>query len=229
MKQMAVFASHGGSNLQAIIDGCNQGKIDAKVSVVISNNPDAYALRRAENAGIPGFCLNKKLCGISLGDEMLKLLAKYNVDMVFLAGYLKKLPGKILQEYCGCIYNIHPALLPKYGGKGMYGMNVHKAVLDAGEKISGATIHRVEAEYDIGEIISQKKVPVLEDDTPETLAKRVLAAEHELIVETLTCLCERSEAIHTSSDYNFNWIASSAMLCSWQASAPRNDEIAEIV
>ena len=188
MKQMAVFVSHGGSNLQAIIDGCNQGEINAKVAVVISNNPDAYALRRAKNSGIPGFCLNKKICGTSLGDEMLKLLTEFDVDIVFLAGYLKKLPGKVLQEYRGRVYNIHPSLLPKHGGKGMYGLNVHKAVLEAGEKESGATIHRVEAEYDTGEIMSQRIVQVREDDTPETLAKRVLAAEHELIVETLSNL-----------------------------------------
>ena len=185
MKRLAVFASHGGSNLQAILNGCEQGKINAKVAVVISNNPDAYALMRAKNAGIPCFCLNRKINGTGLGDEMLKLLTEFDVDIVFLAGYLKKLPSKILQEYRDRVYNIHPALLPKYGGKGMYGLNVHRAVLEAGEKESGATIHRVDAEYDTGEIISQKKVPVHENDTPETLAKRVLEAEHELIVETL--------------------------------------------
>ena len=200
MKRIAVFASHGGSNLQAIIDGCSQGKINAYVAVVISNNPDAYALERAKNAGIPAFCLNKKINGTSLGGEILKLLTKYNVDIIFLAGYLKKLPGKILRWYGGSIYNIHPALLPKFGGKGMYGINVHRAVLEAGEKESGATIHRVEALYDTGKIISQKKVPMCKNDTPETLAERVLAAEHVLIVETLACLCEQSEAIYTPSD-----------------------------
>ena len=185
MKHIAVFASHGGSNLQAIIDGCNQGKINAKVTLVISNNPDAYALERAKKAAIPSFCLNKKICGKSLDAKTLKLLDRYNVDMVFLAGYLKKLPDEILQAYKGRIYNIHPSLLPKFGGRGMFGINVHRAVLAAGEMESGATIHRVVSEYDAGEIISQKKVPVLDGDTPETLAKRVLAAEHELLVETL--------------------------------------------
>ena len=188
MKRIAVFASHGGSNLQAIIDGCKAGKINAEVVVVISNNPDAYALERAKNAGIPGYCLNKKNSGNNLGEEMLKLLALHDADMVFLTGYLKKLAGKILQEYKGRIYNIHPSLLPKHGGKGMFGINVHKAVLEAGEKESGATIHKVAEEYDTGEIISQKKVPVLEFDTPETLAKRVLAAEHKLVLETLSKL-----------------------------------------
>ena len=186
MKRIAVFASHGGSNLQAIINGCNEGKINAKVAVVISNNPDAYALKRAKKAGISGCCMNKKTYGKSLHEETLGLLTRHNVDIVFLAGYLKKLPENVLQEYKDRIFNIHPSLLPKYGGKGMYGLNVHKAVLDAGEKESGATIHKVVGEYDTGEIISQKKVPVLDGDTPETLAKRVLAAEHELVVETLS-------------------------------------------
>ena len=191
MKRIAVFASHGGSNLHAIIDGCNAGKINAKVAVVISNNPDAYALERAKNAGIPGCCLNKKINGNGLAEETLKLLALHNIDIVFLAGYLKKLPVEVLQAYTDRIYNIHPSLLPKYGGKGMYGINVHKAVLEAGEKESGATIHKVVGEYDTGDIISHKKVPIFEGDTPETLAKRVLAAEHELIVETLQKLVRR--------------------------------------
>ena len=186
MKRIAVFASHSGSNLQAMIDACHLGKINAKVAVVISNNPDSYALERAKSAGIPSFCMNKKTHGKSLHEETLGLLTRNNVDIVFLAGYLKKLPENILQEYKDRIFNIHPSLLPKYGGKGMYGLNVHKAVLEAGEKESGATIHRVVGEYDTGEIISQKKVPVLDSDTPETLAKRVLKAEHELVVETLS-------------------------------------------
>ena len=188
MKRIAVFASHGGSNLQAIIDGCYEGKINAKVVVVISNNPDAFALERAKHAGIPGCCLNKKICGNNLGEEILKLLKVHNVEMIFLAGYLKKLPDEVLQAYRDCIYNIHPSLLPKFGGKGMYGINVHKAVLEAGEKESGATIHKVAGEYDTGDIISQKKVPIFEGETPDTLAKRVLAAEHELVVETLAVL-----------------------------------------
>ena len=188
MKRLSVFASHNGSNLQAIIDGCKTGKINAVVAVVISNNPDAYALQRAQKAGIPCFCINKKLHGDSLSEEMLKLLVEHCVDIIFLAGYMKKLPLNILHKYNDNVYNIHPALLPKYGGKGMYGINVHKAVLEAGEKESGATIHKVDAEYDTGEIVSRKHVPVLEDDMPETLAKRVLTAEHELIVETLSKL-----------------------------------------
>ena len=188
MKRIAVFASHGGSNLQAIIDGCKAGKVSAEVAVVISNNSDAFALERAKRAKIPCFCLNKKINGNNLCDEMLSLLWGHGIDIIFLAGYLKKMPQKILEEYEGRIYNVHPSLLPKYGGKGMFGLNVHKAVLEAGEKESGATIHRVSGEYDTGDIIAQKKVPVFDGDTPETLAKRVLAIEHELVVETLQYL-----------------------------------------
>ena len=185
MKRIAVFASHGGSNLKAIVDGCKKGKINGEVAVVISNNPDAFALERAKEAGIPSFCVNKKLFGQGFHVQMLELLVRHNADIVFLAGFLKKLPDIILQEYKNRIFNIHPSLLPKFGGKGMYGLNVHKAVLNAGEKESGATIHKVSGAYDTGDIIAQKKVSILDGDTPETLAKRVLVIEHELVVETL--------------------------------------------
>ena len=189
MKNIAVFASHNGSNLQAIIDGCRDGKINARVALVISNNPDAYALQRAKNAGIQAFCLNKKLLGENLVETTARLLTEHETDLIFLAGYLKKLPLRILRDYENRIYNIHPALLPKYGGKGMFGMHVHKAVIEAGEAFSGATIHKVCGEYDTGEIVSQKTVPVMKHDTPETLAERVLEVEHELLVSTLAKLC----------------------------------------
>ena len=185
MINIAVFASHNGSNLQAVINGCKEGKISGRVALVISNNPDAFALQRAKNAAIPAFCLNKKSMGEKLDEATFKLLAEHRADLIFLAGYLKKLPPCILHGYKDRIYNIHPALLPKFGGKGMFGMNVHKAVIAAGEDFSGATIHRVSGEYDTGEIVSQATVPVMKDDTPETLAKRVLEAEHELIVRSL--------------------------------------------
>ena len=196
MKNIAVFASHNGSNLQAIIDGCKDGKINARVSLVISNNPDAYALQRAKNSGIPAFCLNKKLFSENVVETTAKLLAEHETDLIFLAGYLKKLPPRILRDYKNRIYNIHPALLPKFGGKGMFGMNVHKAVIEAGEAFSGATIHKVSGEYDTGEIVSQKTVPVRKLDTPKTLAERVLMAEHELLVNTLAKLCYTHDGKH---------------------------------
>lgn len=186
--KIAVFASHGGSDLQAIIDGCNGKKIDASVAVVISNNSDSMALIRANNEGIPAYHLSCKKSGSEdiLANEILEVLSQYNVDMIFLAGYMRMLHLSILNKYHNRIFNIHPALLPKYGGKGMYGMNVHTAVINAKEKETGVTIHRVNAEYDSGEIVAQAKVPVLNDDTPETLAARVLEKEHTFLVEIIS-------------------------------------------
>ena len=184
---IAVFASHGGSDLQAIIDGCSDERIGARVAVVISNNGDSMSLQRGQNAGIPTYHLSAKKSGSEekLAGELLEVLAAHDVDMIFLAGYMRMLHISVLEKYSGRIFNIHPALLPKYGGKGMYGMNVHNAVIAAGEKESGVTIHRVNAEYDSGEIIAQTTVPVMDGDTPETLAARVLEREHSFLVEVI--------------------------------------------
>lgn len=185
---IAVFASHGGSDLQAIIDGCKNKQINANVSVVISNNGDSMALQRAKNENIPSYHLSLKKFGDedTLANEILGVLSEYNIDMIFLAGYMRMLHISVLQKYNNRIFNIHPALLPKFGGKGMYGMNVHTAVIDAGETETGITIHRVNAEYDSGEIVARTKVPVFEDDTPEILGKRVLEKEHEFLVEIIS-------------------------------------------
>ncbi|HOP11596.1 MAG TPA: phosphoribosylglycinamide formyltransferase [Oscillospiraceae bacterium] len=188
MKKIAVFASHNGSDLQAVIDGCGNGKIDAAVCCVISNNDDAYALQRAKDAGIDAFCINTSLYpdADELDRVTLEILKNHGTDLILLAGYLKKIGEPVLKAYENRIFNIHPALLPKYGGKGMYGINVHKAVIEANEKFSGVTIHRVNAEYDSGDIVAQATVPVLPSDTPETLAARVLEREHTFLVETLS-------------------------------------------
>lgn len=185
---IAVFASHGGSDLQAIMDGCKNNMINAKVAVVISNNGDSMALQRANNEKIPAHHLSAKKCGSEevLVQEILKVLEEYNVDMIFLAGYMRMLHISILEKYHNRIFNIHPALLPKFGGKGMYGMHVHTAVIEARESETGVTIHRVNAEYDSGEIVAQTKVPVKEDDTPEVLAARVLEKEHEFLVKVIS-------------------------------------------
>lgn len=184
---IAVFASHGGSDLQAIIDGCKNNKIEANVAVVISNNGDSMALQRAHNEKIPAYHLSAKKSGSedALAIEILEVLSKYNIDMIFLAGYMRILHISILEKYDNRIFNIHPALLPKFGGKGMYGMNVHTAVIEANEKETGVTIHRVNAEYDSGEIVAQTTVPVFENDTPEQLGARVLEKEHEFLVEVI--------------------------------------------
>ena len=185
---IAVFASHGGSDLQAIIDGCKSKEIEADVSVVISNNGDSMALQRAEKEKIDAYHLSVKTEGTEelLEKKILDVLGKYHVDMIFLAGYMKLLPVSVLEKYDNRIFNIHPALLPKFGGKGMYGIKVHNAVISAGETETGVTIHRVNAEYDSGEIVAQTKVPVLENDTAELLADRVLQREHEFLVEVIS-------------------------------------------
>lgn len=185
---IAVFASHGGSDLQAIIDGCKNNQINANVAVVISNNGSSMALQRANDEGIPAYHLSAKKFGSeeALAKEILSVLSEYGVDMIFLAGYMRMLHISVLEKYNNRIFNIHPALLPKYGGKGMYGMNVHTAVIEAKESETGVTIHRVNAEYDSGEIVAQTKVAVLQNDTPKILAARVLEREHEFLVEVIS-------------------------------------------
>lgn len=184
---IAVFASHGGSDLQAIIDGCKNNMINANVAVVISNNGTSMALQRAKNENISSYHLSAKKSGSedALASEILDVLGANDIDMIFLAGYMRMLHISILEKYHNRIFNIHPALLPKFGGKGMYGMNVHTAVIEAKEKESGVSIHRVNAEYDSGEIVAQTTVPVLSGDTPEVLAARVLEREHEFLVEVI--------------------------------------------
>ncbi|MGI6505099.1 MAG: phosphoribosylglycinamide formyltransferase [Clostridia bacterium] len=183
MMNICVFASGGGSNMQAVIDACKNRKINAKVVLVISNNSDAYALERAKKEKIDNYHVSEYKYKEGFIDKLLELLAKYEIDLVLLAGYMKKLPKEIVERYK--VLNIHPALLPKYGGRGMYGERVHKAVLEAKEKESGCTVHVVDEHYDNGKILNQIKVPVLEDDTVETLAKRVLEQEHIIYVDTV--------------------------------------------
>jgi len=146
------------------------------------------ALQRAVNEGIPNYHLSAKKFGSEevLAKKILEVLKKYEIDMIFLAGYMRMLHISVLEKYDNRIFNIHPALLPKFGGKGMYGMNVHTAVIEAKEKETGVTIHRVSAEYDSGEIVAQTTVTVMENDTPEILAARVLEREHEFLVEVIS-------------------------------------------
>jgi phosphoribosylglycinamide formyltransferase-1 len=172
--------------MQAIVDACKTGRLDATPCVVISNNSDSLALRRAENEGIPQYHISSATHpGPMEDEEILRVLRRHGVDTVVLAGYMKILGPATLRAYRGRILNIHPALLPKFGGKGMYGKRVHEAVLAAGDKVSGVTIHVVDEHYDTGPIIAQCRVPVLDGDTANTLAERVLKHEHALYAETL--------------------------------------------
>ena len=189
---IAILASHAGTNMQAIIDACKDGYLNGKVCAVISNNSNSQALEKARIAGVPEYHLsNKTHPDEDESDEAIcKVLIESDTDIVALAGYMKKLGPKVLKQYKGRILNIHPSLLPKYGGKGMYGIHVHKAVIDAGEKTTGITIHLVEEEYDTGKIIRQFEIEVLEDDTVDILSKRILEKENSFYVETLKLISE---------------------------------------
>ena len=183
---LGFLASHGGSNMQAIIDACRSGRLNANPCVVISNNSNSMALQRAKNEGIPHYHISVLTHpGPQEDEEILRVLRHHGVDTVILAGYMKRLGSVSLRAYRGRILNIHPALLPKFGGKDMYGKRVHEAVLAAGEKVTGVTIHIVDERYDTGPIIAQCQVPVLEGDTADSLAERVLKHEHVLFAETL--------------------------------------------
>ncbi len=179
---LAVFASGSGTTLQAIIDSIESKKLDAKISVVISNKPDAYALQRAQKAGIPTYVISSK-GKENIDNELFECLKNYEIDLIVLAGYLRMIGDKLLANYR--IINTHPSLLPKFGGKGMHGMNVHQAVIDSKEKISGVTVHFVNNEYDRGNIIRQVEVEVLPDDDAETLSARVQVAEKIQLVQVL--------------------------------------------
>ena len=182
MLKIAVCVSGGGTNLQAIIDGIeNQTITNAEIKVVISNNKNAYALERAKQHGIEAVCISPKdyESRDAFNEEFLAKLDSYEGDLGVLAGFLVRVPDLLLHAYPGKIINIHPALLPKFGGKGMYGDKVHEAVVAAGEKESGITIHYINEHYDEGSIIFQATCPVLPDDSPEEVAKKVHALEYE--------------------------------------------------
>lgn len=189
--RIAVLCSGGGSNLQALIDAVEAGKIDGEIVLVISNASKAYALTRAENHGIPAIFVSKKQAGSdeAFNDAILRELEQARAELVVLAGYLPIVGAQIVRAYEHRIINIHPALIPSFCGPGMYGHHVHEAALAYGVKISGATTHFVDEQVDHGGVIMQKSVPVLEGDTPQTLAARVLTVEHEILPESVRLFC----------------------------------------
>ena len=186
--RLAVLASGGGSNLQAILDACASPLLRmAEVAVVVSNKPGAFALERAKKAGVEALPMDPHDFpdrGVYYGKMVQELNAR-KIDLVLLAGYMLKLEPNIIKIFQNRILNIHPALLPKFGGKGMYGHFVHEAVLKAGEKESGATVHVVDEEFDHGPVVLQRKVPVLPGDTAKALAERVLEQEHKIFPEAV--------------------------------------------
>lgn len=176
--RVAVFASGGGTNLQALLDHPAR---EWKVSLVLSDNADAGALQRAARADVArGVVVTGSGMAGETENGMLDALREHEIDAIALAGYMKLVPAGVVTVYHGRIVNIHPALLPAFGGKGMYGMHVHRAVLESGARVSGATVHLADEVYDRGRIIAQEPVPVMTDDTPEGLAARVLRVEHSL-------------------------------------------------
>ncbi|NLP12409.1 phosphoribosylglycinamide formyltransferase [bacterium] len=189
---VAVFVSGRGSNVQAIQDQIDRGELNAHIALMISSSANAGALEIARRHHIPAFTLtaNQYADEAAYSQALLQLLADHAVELIVLAGYLKKVPGQIVRSYRHRMINIHPALLPSFGGQGLYGRHVHEAVLNYGCKVSGATVHLVDLEYDTGQPLLQRCVPVLEEDTPETLAARVLAVEHEILPEAIRLFAE---------------------------------------
>jgi formyltetrahydrofolate-dependent phosphoribosylglycinamide formyltransferase len=176
----AVFASGGGTDLQALLDH-RPAEPSWEVRLVVSDREEAGALARARAAGVPVRVIpTKGRPPKEVAEQTLAALAEHSVGVIFLAGYLKLVPRDVVAAYRGRMLNIHPALLPSFGGMGMYGMNVHRAVLESGARLSGPTVHLVDEEYDRGAILGQWPVPVLVHDTPESLAARVLEVEHRL-------------------------------------------------
>ena len=191
-----VLVSGGGTNLQALLDA--EKKLGpGKIALVVSDRPGVYALERAKNAGVPAIIVEsdknipKSERWQKLSDNILNLAKIHDIKLIVLAGFLSILAGKIIQDYSSRIINLHPALLPKFGGDGMYGENVHRAVLDAGETESGCTVHLVDAGTDTGPILLQRKVPVLPGDTPDSLADKIHKEEHIAIVEAVKIMTER--------------------------------------
>ncbi|MBM3494612.1 MAG: phosphoribosylglycinamide formyltransferase [Armatimonadetes bacterium] len=188
-----MVGSHGrGSNMQAIVDGCRSGEIPGEVAVVVGTRRAAPAIERAGMAGVPVEVVRSPHPGdeARYADSLLGIMTRYDVGLVCLAGFMRLLPSRFVAAYRWRIVNVHPALLPAFGGRGMYGERVHRAVLDSGADRSGCTVHFVDEEYDHGPCILQATVPVLADDTPDELARRVLAEEHRTYVKAVGLIAE---------------------------------------
>jgi phosphoribosylglycinamide formyltransferase-1 len=195
------LVSGNGTNLQALLDAEKSGG-SGKVVLVVSDRSGVYALERANIAGIPAItaepdsAVPKEERRQKQSDQILRLAESHHIDLIVLAGFLSILQGEIIRRYAGRIINLHPALLPKFGGIGMYGEKVHRVVLEKGEKESGCTVHLVDEGTDTGPILLQRKVPVLADDTPDTLAERIHREEHIAIVEAVSMMASRLSFSH---------------------------------
>jgi len=198
LKRIAVFVSGRGSNFASILKKIQSGDIPAQICCVISDHTHPPAFDIAREAHIPTHWVGRKQFKEphEYADFVLALLAQYGVELIVLAGYMKLIPSPVVHKYPNAIMNIHPALLPNFGGKGYYGKKVHEAVLASGVKITGVTVHFVDEHYDTGPIILQERVDVLPDDTPETLAARVLQVEHQAFPKAVRACCENRLSVH---------------------------------
>lgn len=189
MVKIGVLISGGGTNLQAVIDGCENKSINGEVKVVISNKEEAYGLERARNHKITAICEKDE-------NKIIEILKENEVELVILAGYLKIVSPKLVNEYRNKIINIHPSLIPAFCGKGYYGEKVHQGVIDYGAKVTGATVHFVDEGADTGPIIMQKTVEVKQDDDAKKLAERVLEVEHEILTKSISMFCENKLTVN---------------------------------
>ena len=198
MLRVGVLVSGGGTNLQSIIDHVESGRLTGvELAVVLSNNADAFALKRAEKHGIPAVCVSPKQFPDreAFYDGMLETLEAYRPDLIVLAGFLVVIPPKMVERYRGRIINIHPSLIPSFCGTGYYGLKVHEAALARGVKISGATVHIVDAGTDTGPILLQKAVEVKEGDTPEILQRRIMEeAEWKILPQAIQMIADQANA-----------------------------------
>ena len=189
MVKIGVLISGGGTNLQAVIDGCENKSINGEVRVVISNKENAYGLERARNHNIKAICEKDE-------DKIIEVLKENEIELVILAGYLKIVSPKLVNEFRNKMINIHPSLIPSFCGKGYYGEKVHQGVIDYGAKVTGATVHFVDEGADTGPIIMQKTVEVKQDDDIKKLAKRVLEVEHEILTKSISMFCENKLTVN---------------------------------
>lgn len=189
MVKIGVLISGGGTNLQAIIDGCENKSINGEVKVVISNKEEVYGLERARNHKITAICEKDE-------NKIIEILKENEVELVILAGYLKIVSPKLVNEYRNKIINIHPSLIPAFCGKGYYGEKVHQGVIDYGAKVTGATVHFVDEGADTGPIIMQKTIEVKQDDDAKKLAERVLEVEHEILTKSISMFCENKLTVN---------------------------------
>lgn len=202
-KNIAVLVSGGGSNLQSLIDSQKNTYFNGEIKLVISNNKNAYGLERAKQNQIPAFYINKQEYpqNEDYDQQILKLLKEYQIDLIVLAGYLKYVTPILIDAYKNQIMNIHPALLPAFGGKNFYGMKVHQAVYERGTKISGATVHFVDAGQDTGPIIVQESIPLDQNWQPEDIQKEVLKVEHKILPLAVKYFCENRLTVEKARVY----------------------------